>query len=86
MKYKVELFLIALLPVSMMFGWFLGELIVSRLAVHNTEMVSYTTQTVKNDSVRSVWLIEGYDRRVQHTMANYGYYLPVFDNYELEVR
>jgi hypothetical protein len=86
MKYKVELILVALLPVSVLLGWLLGVVLTSSVFVDNNEMVSYTTQDVKNDSVRSVKLIEGYDRRVQWTMPAYSLNMAHFENYNLRVK
>jgi len=86
MKYKVELILVALLPVSVLLGWLLGVVLTSSVFVDNNEMVSYTTQDVKNDSVRSVKLIEGYDRRVQWTMPAYSLNMAHFENYKLRVK
>jgi hypothetical protein len=42
MKYKFELSLVALMPISMMFGWYTGELITSRMSAEYKQVVYNT--------------------------------------------
>ena len=86
MKYKFELCLVALLPVSMLIGYLLGGALVWLVSVNNVQVMSDTTQGFKTQHRASVKLKAGYDVRLQPTIPAYSLNMAHFENNTLVVK